>query len=151
MNEGVGGWMDGWMDESMDEVGRWINRQVDGWRCGWEIDGWINRQTHTLSEAVMNVVMLLVIYSFSSMNKRGEESEMEKSLNWINVSSAKEKFISTVTFTSKERVLYSVGSWEPRWGFAALLQLRAVLSEASILPTLLPAPEFVSPVDVMAS
>ena len=31
----------------MDEVGRWMNSQVDGWTCGWEIDGWMNnRQTH---------------------------------------------------------------------------------------------------------
>ena len=90
-------------------MGRWINRQVAGWRCGWAIDGWINRQTHTLSEAVMNVVMLLVIYSFSSMNKRGEESEMEKSLNWINVSSAKEKFISKCHFHIKGKRLIQCG------------------------------------------
>lgn len=50
---------------------------------------------------------------------------------------------------SKENVLYNVGSWESLWGFAVLFQRHAVLHDAAVPPTLLPASQHVSHVIVV--
>ena len=51
-----------------------MNRQMDGCVVGKRMDGWLGRQMDgkidTPSETITNMVMLLLIYSFFSTNKR---------------------------------------------------------------------------------
>ena len=95
----MGRWMGGWVDGGVGRwtMGGWMDRWVDvgwmdGWVSGWRIDGWMDRWADGLwvgdgwvdgwvdgqrdipAESMMNVVLPIVIYSFSSTNK-GEKNK----------------------------------------------------------------------------